>query len=71
MPKFEQILYGLTQFNRNNALQTHILLLLKHFVNICRNETKILSLHKFKFYIDQIQTIEYEIAKKIIKLYVI
>ena len=47
MPKFEQILYGLTQFNRNNALQTHILLLLKHFVNICRNETKILSLHKF------------------------
>ena len=49
---------------RNNALQNHILLLLKHFVNICRNETKILSLHKFKFYIDQIQTIEYEIAKK-------
>ena len=28
MPKFEQnvILYGLTPFNRNNALQNHILL---------------------------------------------
>ena len=27
-------------------------------------ETKMLSLHKFKIYIDQIQKIEYKIAKK-------
>ena len=39
MPKFEQnvILYGLTPFNRNNALQNHILLLFKQFVYMCRN----------------------------------
>ena len=38
MPKFEQnvILYGLTPFNRNNALQNHILLLFKQFVYMCR-----------------------------------
>ena len=66
MPKFEQnvILYGLTPFNRNNALQNHILLLFKQFVYMCRDETKMLSLHKFKIYIDQIQKIEYKIAKK-------
>ena len=29
-----------------------------------RNETKMLSLHKFKSYIDQIETTEYKIAEK-------
>ena len=29
-----------------------------------RNETKLLSLHKFKSYIDQIETTEYKIAEK-------
>ena len=64
MTKFEQkvILYGLTPFN--NALQNHILLLFKQFVYLCRNETKMFPLHKFKSYIDQIETIEYKIAKK-------
>ena len=66
MPKFEQkvILYGLTPFNMNNALQNHILLLFKQFVYMCRNETKMLSLHKFKSYIDQTETIEYKKSRK-------
>ena len=44
--------------------QNHILLLFKQFVYMCRDETKMLSLHKFKIYIDQIQKIEYKITKK-------
>ena len=66
MPKFEQnvILYGFTPFNRNNALQNHILLLFKQFVYMCRDETKMLSLHKFKIYIDQIQKNGIQNSKK-------
>ena len=62
MPKFEQnvILYGLTPFNRNNALQNHILLLFKQFVYMC----KMLSLHKFKIYIEKIQKNRIQNSKK-------